>query len=707
VLLLLLPDSVMLAADVRHLPGQILVKTRANVPEADFAKRLRDHGAHYQKTLRHLNMHVINVPESMAESVLASLRRDSSIEFAERDGVASAAFVPNDSYVSSGAEWHLEKIRAPQAWDMTVGATNTVIAILDSGINASHPEVAGRILPGYNFVSGTSDTSDDFGHGTAVAGTVIAAGNNGIGVAGVAFACSVLPVKVVDSSGFASYSAVADGIRFAVERGAHVINLSIAGSSPSSTLQAAVDYAWSNNVVVIAAAGNNATSEPQYPAACNHVIGVSATTVDDSIASFSSYGAYVSLAAPGDNIWTLQRDLSNPYGSWRGTSFSSPIVAAVAALVKSVNPSLSSAQVTSVLEQTADDTGAPGEDVLFGRGRVNASLAVLAAAALPGAQPNSNTPPSNPVFPPPPDSQPSATTASVTVQITGLGRVTPNLNGRVLSAGQVVNLRAIPGSGQVFAGWDGLSAFSALPNLQFVLKSNVTFVARFVPSPYLGLKGTYAGLLANTNGVSPADSGYFNVTVNSSGTFSGRVLINGSRYGLHGQFNAFGDAVVNIRRGQAASLVLSLHLDLAGGSDQITGQITDGAWVSELSGDRNVFNSRWNPAQQAGIQSFLLEQSGDTALTAGTGSSRISQGGSTRVRGKLADLRSFSASSTLAKNGDFPFYISFNRGSEVIIGWLNFPANHAPSSRGTVVWVKSGTNSFAKSLKVNALQVDR
>ena len=179
-------------------------------------------------------------------------------------------------------------------------------------------------------------------------GVVAAAGNNRVGVAGVAFGCAVLPVKVMDASGFASYSCLAQGIKYAVDQGARVINISIAGSSSSATLQGAIDYAWSNNVVIVAAAGNNANNTPQYPAACDHVVGVSATEPDDSLASFSSYGSFVSLSAPGDNIWTTQDSLNDPYGAWRGTSFASPIVAGVAALVVSENPSLSNTQIVSI-----------------------------------------------------------------------------------------------------------------------------------------------------------------------------------------------------------------------------------------------------------------------------------------------------------------------------------------------------------------------
>ena len=122
-----------------------------------------------------------------------------------------------------------------------------------------------------------------------------------------------------------------------------------------------------------------------------------------------------------------------------------------------------------------------------------------------------------------------------------------------------------------------------------------------------------------------------------------------------------------------------------------------------VAGDRNVFNSRVNPARQAGTRSFVLEQSDSTTLAVGTGSTRISLSGTIRVHGKLVDGRSFSASSTLAKNGDYPFYLSFNHGMEIIIGWLNFPAGEQSSSSGTVFWVNSGTNAFTKSLKVDSL----
>jgi subtilisin family serine protease len=328
------------------------------------------------RALAHGGVHALIVAEEQAEKVLAALARDPDIEYVERDPIGRAAFVPDAASVAAGNDWHLTKIQAPEAWTVTPGRTSTIVAVLDSGANAAHPDLAGRLLPAYNFVSDTSDTTDDFGHGTAVAGVVVAAGHNVLGIVGVAYGCSILPIKVMDANGFAAYSAIADGIYYAAEHGARVINISIAGNSPSSTLQDALNYAWSNDVVIVAAAGNNANDALQYPAACDHVGAVSATEPDDSLAFFSSYGNFVAVSAPGDIIWTTQSDLSNPYGVWRGTSFASPVVAGIAALIASVKSSLVNSQIVAILEQNADDLGPAGYDPTFGFGRVNASRAV-------------------------------------------------------------------------------------------------------------------------------------------------------------------------------------------------------------------------------------------------------------------------------------------------------------------------------------------
>lgn len=851
----------------RYVPGRILVKPRAGIAESTLDAKLNARGAVSRGKLQHLNVRVVNVSEQNAEAVLAALRHDPDIEFAERDYFAEAAFVPNDPYV--GDQWHLAKVQAFQAWQGTTGSSNVVVAVLDSGVNMSQPDLAGRLLPGYDFVNGTGTVTDDYGHGTAVTGTIAADGNNGIGVAGVAYGCSVLPVKVMDSDGFAAYSAIVTGIGYAVDNGARVINMSIAGTLPSQALQDAINYAWSNNVVVVAAAGNSATNTPMYPAACDHVLSVSATAQDDSLAYFSSYGTYVKISAPGTAIFTTERDLKYPYGGgWQGTSFATPIVAATAALVISANPTLSNDQVVSLLEQSADDLGAPGYDPYFGYGRVNAFRAVTMASQAPGAvtpvpqgttavvlsspTPNSQvtfgssvslqaiasastaggsitnlsfvvngvtvatgagydvafnwapaatggysivavatddqgitatssaatiqvgnpdtTAPTVTITNAPPNGlrlsipmvaisgtasdnvavqavevvvnngrpqlangttswtahvslAPGSNIVSVysvdtsgnvsasatleltyvsmstlVVQTNGLGAVSPNLNGKQLEVGQTYTVKAKPGPGQAFAGWNGASSQSA--ELSFVMQPNLVLTANFVPSPFPPVKGEYAGLAANTNVVTPQNSGYFGLTVTPSGAFTGKLLIGGGRYGFRGQFDISGDATATVIRGiNLSPLSVSLHVDLSNGTDRVTGSLTDGAWASQMSADKNVFNSQLNPAAQAGLRNFILQEENNTAVQAGVGRGVIAKSGAASVSGSLDDGTKFQTTSMLAKNGDCPFYLSRNNGNEIVIGWLNFPATPNPTASGTVLWVNSGTNNFTAQLQ--------
>ncbi len=215
------------------------------------------------------------------------------------------------------------------------------------------------------------------GHGTAVAGTVAAASDNGIGVAGVMWNGQIMPLVAVDATGFAAYSNIAAAIQYATDHGARIINISIGGANSSSVLQTAVDYAWSRNAVVFAAAMNDSSTAPNYPAACNHAVAVSATDSNDALASFSNYGDWISLAAPGSNILTTS--MGAGYGYWSGTSFSSPLASGVAALVLAVNPSLTPSALVTLLEETADSPVASGFGASLGWGRVNAYKAVMSA----------------------------------------------------------------------------------------------------------------------------------------------------------------------------------------------------------------------------------------------------------------------------------------------------------------------------------------
>jgi hypothetical protein len=673
----------------RAVPGRLLVKPRAGISESDFSARIAVHAGFARRLSRHSNVRIVNLANERTASALRALRADPEIEFAEPDYLASASFVPSGPLI--GSEWHLGKIQAQPAWDISTGSSNVIVAVLDSGVNAAHPDLLGKILPGYDFVWNDTNADDDFGHGTAVAGTIVAAGNNGIGVAGVAYGCQVLPVKVMDASGSASHSTIAQGIEYAVAHGARVINLSMGGDMPSSTLQEAINFAWSNNVVVVASAGNTGGTAPQYPAACDHVIAVGASDQNDSRAWFSTYGSFVSLTAPGQDIWTTQRDLSNPYAAWSGTSFSSPLVAGVAGLICAINPGLSNSEVVQVLEQTADDVGAAGPDSVFGYGRLNAYRAL--AAAYPGTLPTQNVETNS--APPDTVETTDATPSPLTLSTLGLGSVSGLRNGALLEVGKTYSVRASPLSGQVFAGWQGVSSQS--PLLTFVMQPNLTLVATFVPSPFPAVKGNYNGLINNQTAVMPENSGAFAVTVTASGAFSGRVMLAGTRHGFHGRFDPNGDAVVAISRGTLSLLHAHLHLDLASPTDKVSGTLSDGNWTSAMAGDRNVFSSQFRPAQQAGNRSLTLSRSDETE--AANGLSKIAVNGVTRVRGTLVDGRPFATASALSKSGDCPFYLSLNHGTEVVIGWLNFPIGQGPSANGTVLWVKSGTNSFAATLQ--------
>ena len=363
-----------------HVSGRLVVQHRIGADPSAASRAFSQNGAALESANSRIHTSVIRVPEQRSDAVAAALMRTGLFTFVEPDFVAKTSMIPNDPSFTS--QWHLSQIQASAGWDYTKGSTSVPIAIIDTGVDGTHPDLASKILPGWNFVTGTSNTSDVYGHGTAVAGTAAAASDNGIGVTGVAMLNPIMPLVVSDSTGAASYSAISNAITYAADHGVRVINISLAGTTASSTLQSAVDYAWSKNVVIVAGAGNSANTALNYPAACNHVIAVSATEPGDTLATFSSYGSWIELSAPGDNILTTTN--GGGYGAWYGTSFASPITAGVAALAISLKPSLSNASVVSILEQNADDVGAPGFDDQFGYGRVNAYKVAVAVYSLGG-----------------------------------------------------------------------------------------------------------------------------------------------------------------------------------------------------------------------------------------------------------------------------------------------------------------------------------
>jgi thermitase len=360
-------------------PGRVLAKPSSSATDASIEGALRSAGAREIGRVPQIGVRILRVPEKAEARVIAAFSKNPNFEFAEPDYLANIILTPNDPYYAA-YQWHLPKVNAPAAWDSTTGSAGVTVAVVDSGVQATHPDLAGRVLAGYDFVNNDADPSDDNGHGTAVAGVAAAKGNDGIGVAGAAWNVSILPVKVMAANGSGSHSAIANGINYSADRGARIVNLSIGGTSSSRTLQSSVNYANSKGCILIAAAGNNGSSTTVYPAAYSGVTAVSALTPTDTLASFSSYGSFVDISSPGEGITTSW--VNGGYVTISGTSFSSPLVAGIAALALSVNPSLSNTAVASLLTSNADDLGAPGADIYFGAGRVNAGRVVSGATPV-------------------------------------------------------------------------------------------------------------------------------------------------------------------------------------------------------------------------------------------------------------------------------------------------------------------------------------
>jgi hypothetical protein len=306
-------------------------------------------------------------------------------------------------------QWNLRTVRAPQAWDTSTGSNRVVLAVLDSGLDLGHPDFlcSRKVVAGYDFFNGDSNPQDDYGHGTHVAGIAGACTNNGAGIAGLNWNVSLMPIKVIGAAGNGPVSAVVDGIIWAVDHGATVLNLSLGGSAPSQAERDAVAYAHSRDVLVVASAGNEfQEGNPiSYPAAYDYVLAVAATGDQDEHAAYSNTGAYVDIAAPGGNptgpydrapehyiISTFWRGGPAPYMQWSGTSMAAPHVAGLAAMVRGLNPTLTADQTQAIIQYTAQDLGVPGRDPVFGYGRINVQAAVAAAAGVTPTATRTQTP---------------------------------------------------------------------------------------------------------------------------------------------------------------------------------------------------------------------------------------------------------------------------------------------------------------------------
>jgi subtilisin family serine protease len=271
------------------------------------------------------------------------------------------------------AQWALDRIGIDAAWAVTTGSPRVRVAVVDTGIDARHPDLRGRVLPGRDVVNGDDDATDDSFHGTHCAGIVAAGRDNG-GMVGVAPAVSLLPVKVLDAKGSGTLSQVAAGIVWAADQRPAVISLSLGTDQPSQLLADAVRHAQARGALVVAGTGNRGHDKPFYPAVLPGVLAVGATGKDDVRAPFSNYGSHVGLTAPGRDILS-----TIPDGKWArmsGTSMATPHVAGIAALLASHRPTLDAAGLRARLEATAVDLGRPGRDDDYGVGRLDAGRAL-------------------------------------------------------------------------------------------------------------------------------------------------------------------------------------------------------------------------------------------------------------------------------------------------------------------------------------------
>jgi subtilisin family serine protease/regulation of enolase protein 1 (concanavalin A-like superfamily) len=427
------PQSGGSGKQLRHVPGKLIVKLKPGMTADRLEGFSRKHqGSVSEKKLykpshpKFRDLYVVSVPKDAdLDALAAELRTDEAVEYAEPMAVYRAQLVPNDALYSQ--QWSHQNTQAEAGWNVTTGNASIVIAVIDTGVAWSHPDLASNIwsdglgnrgrdfvdidlssyvsvgyqpIAGEDYVGVDNDPSDYYGHGTHVAGIVAAAGNNGIGVTGVCPGCRIMALRAGFAVrqngydyGFFEMDNIADAIVYAADNGARIINMSF-GGGPSQLMQDAIDYAYSKGVVLVAAAGNSGTGNTgsAYPAAYPNVIAVSATNRSDARAYYSNYGSWVAVAAPGGEgagpiLSTVPSagsiSSSTGYAAISGTSMASPYIAGAAGLVLSKNPSLTNRQVRQVLREGVDVFNVDLADsaTYLGSGRINLNKALLINSA--------------------------------------------------------------------------------------------------------------------------------------------------------------------------------------------------------------------------------------------------------------------------------------------------------------------------------------
>lgn len=387
----------------RYASNQVLVKFRPSFSVRNIRPTLQAYGSAKVTSIPQLGISKVQVPsQTSVKEFLAALKRNPDVEYAEPDYLARIQITPNDEFFkrqyalfNSGTNIDIPgspeakaraDIKATGAWEMTKGESNVTIAVLDTGVDLNHPDIKNKIVSrGKDFINNDDDATDDHWHGTHVAGIAAAETNNSEGIAGVAWNCKVLPVKVADKEGMGFYSNLIEGLVWAADQNVQVINLSLGGEEASDSLRAAVKYVYDKNVVIVVSAGNEG-NHVLYPAAYDdYCLAVAATNYNDEVTTWSNAGPQVDASAPGDGILSLIPTWyfgpnSLPYAFASGTSMAAPHVAGFAALIKSFKPWLTVPQVMNVIRYSSDDVNAdkfPGKDDHIGYGRISMERALV------------------------------------------------------------------------------------------------------------------------------------------------------------------------------------------------------------------------------------------------------------------------------------------------------------------------------------------
>ncbi|WP_051399694.1 S8 family serine peptidase [Haloechinothrix halophila] len=354
-------------------PDTLLVKFARGASASAKRGAVAKYSATRVTTRPGLSYELVRAP-GRAKAVATSLANDDAVADVELNHIRSVTARPNDPAYTQGDQRYLRKLRLHRAWNRVKDARSQVIAVVDTGVDARHPDLSRRLVSGYNVLNPGTAPVDDNGHGTMVSGIAAAQTNNGEGIAGAAWNGRVMPIKVLDQDGNGTDWDIAEGIRVAADRGARVINLSLGGPAHSDMLREAVRYARDKGALVVAAAGNTSGNDRNYPAAYPEALAVGATDHSARLAWFSTWGNWIDVAAPGFNVVATYP--GNRYVIDSGTSFAAPLVSGIASLVRAKRPRKSPGWMHWKLRRTARDAGPRGIDPYYGWGVVDAFHAV-------------------------------------------------------------------------------------------------------------------------------------------------------------------------------------------------------------------------------------------------------------------------------------------------------------------------------------------